>query len=650
MSRKDAVLLLVVATTIAAFSGIAGHAFLNWDDPDALVNNEPLEGAGVVAWAFSTTHMSHYQPLSWITWAAVRGVFGSSARVHHVLSIVSHALVAGLLFLVARALLDRVAGGTSARGRAGAVVAALFYALHPLRVEVVAWASAFPYVLSLTFLLLSFLFYWRAAVGPGPSESGEGGGAARWPLRLSLLAYAASLLARPIAFAFPLALLLVDRALGRAGRKSLLEKAPFALLAVVFALAEGQARAFAGMGRIGLGPRLTSALGAPFTYLARELLPFRLSPLDVQALEPRTDWLVILGAGLILAVATFSAVRASSRHPWPVAALGAWLLLLAPAVGLVPSGLAATADRYAYVPDVALALLVGGVAAAAWTRAGAGVAVVSCAMLGLLGVASHRQAGYWRDSVTLWTRAATLDPRNDVALYNLALAQIEAGDEEGAASRLRETLALVPDHQPARSALDAIELRGLEREAAKAAEGWRLDEAIELYSRVLAKDGARMRARASRGMALLQRGRLAEAAADLGEARRLGNDEPPVAGALALALHELGRPAEARDVLEAALRGHAQDVTLNHNLARLLATSADPAVRNAPRALELALEAQRLTEGRDPRVYDTLAAAYAASGQDARARETALEGSDLARSLGATELADTLAARARALK
>ena len=94
-----------------------------------------------------------------------------------------------------------------------------------------------------------------------------------------------------------------------------------------------------------------------------------------------------------------------------------------------------------------------------------------------LGVLTWRQAGWWHDSITLWTRAADLDPRNDVATYNLAIALAEAGREEEAMSRYDETLRLVPDHALARQNLTLIKAARAERDADRLAEAGRLDDA-----------------------------------------------------------------------------------------------------------------------------------------------------------------------------
>ena len=159
-----------------------------------------------------------------------------------------------------------------------------------------------------------------------------------------------------------------------------------------------------------------------------------------------------------------------------------------------------------------------------------------------------------------------------------------------------------------------------------------------------------MRARASRGMALLQKGRLGEAAEDLAAARRLGNDEAAIASALSLCLVEAGRGGEAREVLRAGLQQHPQDIGLAHNLARLLVTSEDPAVRDPGQGLALAQSVEKAQGGRDPRIYDTLAAAYAATGRPDRALEAATQGVALARSAGDEALAGALEARLRSLK
>jgi Flp pilus assembly protein TadD len=194
-------------------------------------------------------------------------------------------------------------------------------------------------------------------------------------------------------------------------------------------------------------------------------------------------------------------------------------------------------------------------------------------LLVALGAAARVQLGFWKDSVTLWTRAAALDPQNDVALYNLALALQEAGDPAGAEARLKETVALVPDHEPARRLLATLEARRLEQEAGALAAAGHLPEAVELLSRVLGREPGRMRAYASRGMVLAELERFEEATTDLRAALAQGNDEVEVIGALAYCLAQMGRGDEAVKVLVDATLRHPEEPRLRATLATLEAAS-----------------------------------------------------------------------------
>ncbi|HEY6546349.1 MAG TPA: tetratricopeptide repeat protein, partial [Vicinamibacteria bacterium] len=473
----------------------------------------------------------------------------------------------------------------------GSLSAALFFGLHPLRVEVVAWASALPYVLALACLLVSVLVYLRGNDTVG--------------YLAALAAYAASLLCRPIALGFPLVVFGLELARSRTWRRALGQSAPFALLAGAAFTLEVGARTFADWERVGLGPRLSATAMAPIVYLTRELAPFRLSPLDVSAIAPETSWLGLLAGSALLIAAALLAFKTARDHPWPVLAAGAYLALLAPAMGLAPSGLQATADRYTYLPDVALALCVGAGFAKAAARWRAAVAIGAGLALALGGL-SVWQTGFWKDSVTLWTRALELDARNDVASYNLALALEEAGDRAGAERHLRETLLLVPEHALARGRLASLEARRLEQEAGERAAAGQLESAVALLDQSIEKEPGRMRPHASRGMALAELGRCAEALRDLETALDLGNDEVEVASGLAFCLLQTGRLDEA------------------------LQSAAATAARHPD----------------EPRVYGALATIQGAAGRFELAAASARRGAAVARRLARSDLAQALESQA----
>ena len=223
-----------------------------------------------------------------------------------------------------------------------------------------------------------------------------------------------------------------------------------------------------------------------------------------------------------------------------------------------------------------------------------------------LGVITWRETHWWHDSTTLWTRALEFDARNDIATYNLAVALQADGRRDEAITRYEQTLALIPDHEPARRAL--VNLRG------------------------------------ARGLALAKERQFAMAESDLRFALDGRPDDLTLTGMLSFSLVQINRDGEAAAVLKTAIARHPDNNELAHNLARLLATSADASVRNGALALRLALAVRDRTGGRDPRVLDTLAAAYAAAGQPDAARRAAMEGQLLARQLGDPALAAEIAA------
>jgi tetratricopeptide (TPR) repeat protein len=259
-----------------------------------------------------------------------------------------------------------------------------------------------------------------------------------------------------------------------------------------------------------------------------------------------------------------------------------------------------------YLPGVALSMLAGLAIARIGPRFGGrrmSFAMVAGLTL-LLGAATWRATTFWHDSIALWTRALEFDPRNDIATFNLAVAYQDANRNTEAIERYEQTLALIPDHQPARRAL--VDLR------------------------------------VDRGLALARERRFAAAAADLRFALDARPDDVRLAGMLSLSLMQINRDRDAVAVLKDAIARHPDHDELAHNLARLLATSSDETVRDGPLALRLASAVADRTGGRDPRVLDTLAAAYAAAGQINNARKIASKAAALARQLGQPTLADEI--------
>src|SRR6185295_5031031 len=235
MARRILLLAAVAAVLVATYQHTATFHFLNWDDGAVIVENRSLDLPGAATWAFTTTFMEHYQPLSWLVWAVIKAGVGLDAAALHTANLVAHVICVLLLWAVARALMARADPVMSANALdAGATAVALLYGVHPLRVEVVGWVSALPYALALAFVLASTLAWLRASSSNHPSRA----------LLPALVLYGASLAARPVALGFPIVLVLLDTWLHRESVRASVRKAlPFAALAAAAAVVELAARA-----------------------------------------------------------------------------------------------------------------------------------------------------------------------------------------------------------------------------------------------------------------------------------------------------------------------------------------------------------------------------------------------------------------------
>ncbi len=625
---------IVLAATALTFRPIIGHGLLNWDDAQVVGHPRLADPpAALVRWAATTTDMQHYQPLAWLAYGALARASDRAAAVH-LTSLALHVLNVALLFWLTTRLVS--AGDDDGDWWIPAATTALF-AVHPMRVEPVAWASALPYLMSYAPLLVA-TGCWLAWLR---------GGATRL-LACAVGLYAVSQLARVTAPLYPLVLVtlagVVPASRARPSGTVVRTAALFALVAAPLGWLEAGAREIESLADTGLEPRVAWALTHPMTYLARAVWPGAASPLDVLPRAPVADW----GPAIVATIAAAVVVTATAQLASARAALATWgsyLLLLLPVIGLVPSGLQLTADRYMYGP----ALVLSAALAAALTRAPGGLRQAALVAAGaaavIFGQTARAELAPWHDSVALWTRAVALDANNDVALYNLADAHVAAGQPAAAIAEYERLLALVPDHAVARERLGRLRADAEEAAGDAAAAAGRLAEAATAYGRALAVDATRTSVRVKRGMALATRGELARALPDLEAAAAAGNTDPAVASALAFSRVAAGRTADAIALLTTMSARHPDDFGLANNLARLLVTAEPAALRNPARALEISARITQATSGRDPRQLDTLALAFAASGQSEDARQAWLRAVVLARAAGDTELVAALEAR-----
>jgi tetratricopeptide (TPR) repeat protein len=274
--------------------------------------------------------------------------------------------------------------------------------------------------------------------------------------------------------------------------------------------------------------------------------------------------------------------------------------MLVPVIGLVQVGWQGRADRYTYLPQIGLYI------AATWSVADLSAflrhqrTILSTAAILLVGVLASSawvQTSYWRDSERLFRHAAAVTTNNDVADNNLGIVFLRQGRVDEAISLLQRATDLRPDNSPAHENL---------------------------------------------AKALLQRGRVAEALVHYRKLIELQPDNMEVHNIVGTVLIQQGRVAEGVDEWEKILAVEPDNGNATSNLAWIFATSPDPSFRDGSKAVQLAEQAVRISAGRIPILFRTLAAAYAESGRFSEAIQTAQRGIELANSQGNPSLATEL--------
>ncbi len=451
--------------TVAVFLPALANGFV-WDDDVNFVGNPSYRGLGwtQLRWMFTSAHLGHYIPLTWMTLGFDHVLWGMNPRGYHATNLLLHAANAGLLYLLALRLMAAAwPAAPEERGgvRLGAAGAALLFALHPLRVESVAWITERRDVLSGLLAFLTVLAYLRACRERAPAWR------RRW-YWVALGLFVLALLSKSMLVTLPVILLVLDvyplrrlsgdlrRWVEPAGWPVLAEKIPFVLASlaasVVALLAVREAGAAVSLSEVGWAGRAAIvAYGFGF-YLWKTLAPLGLSPLyEVPSGLTLFDPRCLLGLSLAVAISALVIAR-RRRWPWLTAAWVTYLVTLLPVVGIVHNGPQIAADRYSYLPTVAWALLAGAGVRLAWRlwqtgRLGRAPAVALAALgiacLVALAGLTWRQIPVWRDAEALWGHALRTAP-SGFAHASLGVALAQRGRLDAAIAHYRDALRIKP--------------------------------------------------------------------------------------------------------------------------------------------------------------------------------------------------------------
>lgn len=563
--------LLVVALVLVVFGQTWGHDFVTGFDDSLYVTENPVVQRGLtlegLRWAFVTGHGATWVPLTWLSHMLDVELFGLHAGGHHLMSALLHALNAVLLFFVLRDMTGSVGRST---------VVALLFAVHPLRVESVAWVSERKDVLS--------GFFWIAGTGAWARYARRPG---KGRYALVALCMAVGMMCKQMLVTLPFALLLLDfwplrrcACCGadagtegdhcRSVRALVVEKLPLLAISILGSVAavlsqhRGAEQSTLELELLSLPARLANAVVSYSDYLRKTVWPS-----DLAAFYPHPGEafsIAALGVGLAVLVA-ISAWTFAWRGRAPYLLVGwLWFLgTLVPVIGVLKFGLHGMADRFTYIPHIGLLVaIVWGVSALLESRARGLLPVLGAVAVAALTVLSIFQVRTWRDTETVFAHAAEAVEDNHLAHYNLGLWAREHGDGAGARRHFEEALRIEPDDFWSNVNLGGILLQ----------EGRAQDAAVYL-ARAVELDPDAFEARANLGHALASAGELAGAAQQLERAIALRPDEPTARQMLVGVLIRLGRAQEAERHLRELRRLAPQNEALVLQLAQVLAMQSD---------------------------------------------------------------------------
>jgi tetratricopeptide (TPR) repeat protein len=621
--RVPAVCGLLALAVALAFGRTVGYGFVNYDDNVFVYENPQIKtgfNGKSMAWAMTNNCGSVWGPLTWLSYIADWRLYGPKAGGFHLTNVLLHGATSVCLFLALRRLTDAT--------WPSALAAALF-AVHPLRVESVAWVAERKGLLSGLFFVLTLWAYAGYARRPF----------SWWRYLAVAVMFALGLLAKAAAVTFPFVALLLDYwPLGRMGSVAgggegeatpavsarrttvgqlVLEKIPLLAVAAVFSAVTFLTH-FSGARFLETRPLFTRvgyALVSYMAYVGQLFWPANLVVLCPDPGASLAHW-KIAAAALGLIGVTGALVACWRRYPYLIVGWLWYLGMMVPVSGLVQRlGNQGMADRYTYLPQIGLCLALA-CTAAKWSRSSrkgrlAGSLVSVGILTSLMGCAWW-QTTYWRDSETLWRRALDCNLPSAKAHNNLGTALLDRGRLDEADSHFRQALELDPAYADAYHNLGETLLRrgrfgaavlqyrkALQFDArlvkahlslgAALAYSGRLDQSIAQYRAALAIDPGLLDAHVGIAAGLLDQGRLHEAEIQCRKALQIQPGETRARSMLGKAL--AGQTADGDPVarIRKLVESKPNDAEAHGSLARILALQGniDEAIQHYQKALEI---------------------------------------------------------------
>ena len=504
-----------------------------------------------IKWAFPSVERSNWHPVTWISHMIDCELYGLKPWGHHLTSILFHAMNAALVLLVLRNL-------TNAVWRS--LIVALLFALHPLRVESVAWVAERKDVLSTFFWMLTLLMYVRYVRVRDSNDRRR----ALIHYSFALFFFACGLMSKAMVVTLPCVMLLLDvwplRRMQRATSDTpqqkcglpitrlLIEKIPFVVLVIVASvytyLAQNKWGFVQSLENYPLSTRLANALVSYVRYLGKMVWPLNLS-----SYYPHPGhWPLATVLLAVLVLAVISAVAIMTFRKQPYVAIGwCWYLgTLVPVIGIVQLATQAMADRYTYIPMIGILIVVVWGAhdlACNWRlqRMVSTVVVplilIPCAML------TQQRIRDFKDGSTRWRHDLAVTGEHGLAQFALGLSFDKEGHTDEGIRELIDIIKAKPDWAEAHCNL-GIMLCKKER----------YEEAIPFYLEAIRLNPRFTQAHHYLGFTLFKQGKIDEAIEQLQATTEMMPSFAPAHAALAMALESKGQPNEAIAQYQQAIR------------------------------------------------------------------------------------------------
>lgn len=509
-----ALLILLILTTTAAYQP-AWSGGLLWDDDGHMTRAElrPAEGLRRIWTEVGATQQ--YYPLTHSAFWLQHRLWGDGTTGYHLVNIVLHACSAFLFMLMLRRL-----------NVAGAELAGMVFALHPIHVESVAWISELKNVLSGLFYLAAALAYVRF------DESRR-----RRAYVAALLLFVLALLSKSVTATLPGALLVLCWwRHGIRGPRDVIPLVPF----IVLGGAAGLITVWVERSLIGahgiefdlsLFDRFLIAGRAIWFYLGKLVWPW---PLVFNyprwQIENSAWWQVLYPLAVLIAVVALWLLRSRVRAP-----LAAFLIFcgtLFPVLGFVnvyPFRYAFVADHFAYHASLPVIAFVSAAIVMFPTRTGRTIALLSQAgLVAVLAILTWQQSHAYASVETLYNDTIERNPASWLAHHNLGMLKLAASPVE-ASVHLRAAARIRPGDAQTRVNLGyALQLQG------------RYDEALAEYREAIRADPAFAEAHNNLCSVLHQMNRADAAIAACREALRLSPDYAKAHFNIGLALARAG--------------------------------------------------------------------------------------------------------------